>query len=266
VPGQFASESSAGPSFAESAKLITEDAFTVAEGRTEVELGYQLSAFAQSFDSSSDLVGRQTSIGHAFALQATRGVSSTVDVAAGGSWSELGRDDTEAPRDELGNAFAFAKWTFFVRDDQRVAFAWVPGLTAPFGVDNRDATISVGQDFYSLDNRLVFSYLTERVSINADSGYSLPVGGRRANQRGIFFADAAFGYQLEPWIQPIVEVSYSHGLVVGADGNSHLVVLGLGAVSNVSNAVRVDVGFLQGVFGRNTDSVTGFGVNFSVTF
>ncbi len=77
-------------------------------------------------------------------------------------------------------------------------------------------------------------------------------------------SDAAAGYQLTPWLQPEVEVNYSHDFIDGDDDLDELAVTA-GAIVNLPHGLRLDLGVQRIVYGRNAPFGTRFLVNFSVT-
>ena len=192
-------------SSAESAKISTEDAFTVDRGAAEFQITYQNAKSGKSFDSGHDLVGRDRYSLTVLNGSVTYGITHRLDVAAGIEWAEL-FDDTELPRygAGIGNAALRLKWTFSRRGEW--GFAYLGGVTAPVGQKATESELCVAQDSWSFDQLAVATGSVGRVAMSADVGYRLPFWSDDPNTHGGASANAALGYQVADWIQPLVEV------------------------------------------------------------
>ncbi len=95
-----------------------------------------------------------------------------------------------------------------------------------------------------------------------------PVGPdfvRPDSQASEFIGDIAVGRQLSSWLQLEAELNYGHATVSRGNGSVNFAVT-VGAIMNVSNSVRIDVGLQQVLDGRNADKATIWLANFSKTF
>lgn len=125
----------------------------------------------------------------------------------------------------------------------------MPSLALPTG--NRN----VSDRFTSLYNGIAVSKdWTDRLTSNLDIGYACALGGHREGYRGTLSANAALGYHVTEWLQPEIELNYSHDLARG--GDSDLLAVTAGLIICASDHVRVGVGVQQGVAGRNADQST----------
>jgi hypothetical protein len=251
---------------AETAKLVTEDAPPVDPGATEIELGYQFGGAKKAYDSANKITKRGTLAGQIFLLKVTHGIADGLDAAVEVEARDLLKDEEKQLDDGAGNVHANVKWRLWESEAAGVTLSWLPGFTAPFSEPSENEPIlSPGQDYWSLNNLVAFTVHGERVTWSLDAGYVLPIGDHRDDDRGELQAGAALGYQLCSWLQPVVELNYAHGYVKNAPDADSFAATG-GAILNVSDAVRLDLGAQQTFYGRNTDTVTRFLANLSVTF
>jgi hypothetical protein len=267
VAGSSAVESKVMPSpRAETTKLITEDAPTVEKGKTEIEFGWQPGGARKAFDSDGESTDRGTVGGRILLLKATHGINDALDATMAVLWRDLTRDDEGILDPEQGNVTANVKWRFFESHRSAVALSWLSGVTAPFSVPpENEPILSPGQDYWSLDNLLAVTIPGRRLNGSLDAGYTLPLGHRRAEDRGILVVDTALGYQVTPWFQPVAELTYTHGYVRNAPDADSLGIAA-GGVLNLSTTVRLDLGGQWIVAGRNADAATLFLANLSVTY
>jgi hypothetical protein len=91
-----------------------EDAFPVAAGQTELELGYLYSTAARAFDDGGDTFRRGDNETHVGGFFAKHGFTSFLDAGIGIFGAYL-QDDDEPERSVtgLGDLFVNAKWRFF---------------------------------------------------------------------------------------------------------------------------------------------------------
>jgi opacity protein-like surface antigen len=83
------------------------------------------------------------------------------------------------------------------------------------------------------------------------ASFFLPFGDRNG-ARGYVSANAGLGYQLMPWLKPEFELNYFHEFVHGQK-NGDSVAATVGLILNLSDALRLDLGFRHDFYGRNTD-------------
>ncbi|MEM9379191.1 MAG: transporter [Planctomycetota bacterium] len=242
----------------DTAKLITEDAATVGEGRWELLGFYSAGRAERTFDDGRDVVDRARLDDQAVWLEATSGRTDVLDLRAAVLWREVVRDESGEFADGLGNASILVKWCFFESADGSWSLAWLPGGTAPFGRVRREETklILPGQEFWSFDNTLAATYASGPFNVSFDLSYLLPIGPEREDRRGIALANVGAGYQITPWLQPILEVGYTSGIVSGIVIETDTLAVTPGVLVRLSDAVRLDVGVIQTFFGKNEDVLT----------
>ncbi len=250
---------------AETAKLITEDAFAVDAARTELELGYQYATAERLFSDDGQQINRGALRGQSALVKVTRGIRSGLDVSLEIVWRELIEDVVGDSLERTGNFTANTKWQFFENEKQSIAVAWVPGVTGAFAGVTLGAGLAPGQNYWSVNNLLVLSYGKGAFNLNLDAGHFLPIGDDRHDQRSQLIGDIAAGWQLRPWLQLGAEVNFGHATVSRGNGSVGLAVTG-NAILNVSETVRIDVGVQEVLDGRNADDATIWVANFSKTF
>lgn len=247
----------------ESAKICTEDAFTVDRGATEVQVTYQGVRAYQSFDSYNHLVDRAYNRINAVYASVTYGLANRLDAAVGIDWAQL-VDNAVRVRygNGIGNAGLRLKWTFAQKGPW--GFAYLGGVTAPVGQKPDESELGIAQDSWSFDQLLVATSSAGRISVTADLGYRAAFWSDDPNTHGGVSTNAAVGYQVAGWLQPIVEVNFAHDYV-RIVSDPYLLATTVGAVVNANNAFRVDLGVQYGVFGRDTDRAVAATLNLSYT-
>jgi hypothetical protein len=188
---------------------------------------------------------------HRFVL--TRGISDDLDLAVGSGYSWMGDDET-APR--CGHGFVdlivSAKWRFFKNEKRRLAFAYVPTLTAPTGSASSPDRLGPSQEFWSLDTRFaVVKDWSRRFSTNFDVGYEL-IFGHPGDSLGRLGANLAVGCQLLAQLQPELEFNYNRDFVRGNQDADRIAVT-VGVVMPLSDPVCLRAGAQRGIAGRNVD-------------
>ena len=137
---------------AESAKLITEDAFPVDPGSTELEFGYHYATADTLFNNDGQVFARGDLSGQIILAKATRGIKSGLDASIEFGWRDLIEDEDGELGDGIGNVTVSAKWLFSHHDQKGLALAWLPGFTAPFAGDAVNERIAPGQNYWSMNN------------------------------------------------------------------------------------------------------------------
>jgi hypothetical protein len=229
-----------------------EDAFPVAVGRTELELGYLYSTAAKAFDDGGDTFTRGDNATHLGGATAKHGLTSFLDVAAGifGAYS---RDDDEPERSVtgLGDLFVNAKWRFYGEGDDGLHLAYQPGLSIPVGKQDDDKNLSPGLGFWTFDQSLIATLIEGRWVGGVSAGFFLPFGDRDG-ARGFASADLGLGYQLTPRLKPELELNYVREFATGRK-DAEAIAATLGVILNLSDALRADLGFSHDFYGRNAD-------------
>jgi hypothetical protein len=249
----------------ETAKLVTEDAFPVDAGSTELEFGYQYATADTLFDTEGEVIARGELKGQIIVAKVTHGIRERLDASIEVTWRDLIEDADSELGDGIGNITVSAKWLFYQNNEKGLAVGWVPGFTAPFAGDGVNERLAPGQDYWSINNLLVLTYVVGAFNLNADVGHFLAIGDKRGDQRSEFIGDIAFGWQLNTWLQFQAEFNYGHASASRGNGSVNYAAT-IGAVMNVSDSVRIDVGLQEVVVGRNADNVTVLIANFSKTF
>ena len=249
----------------EHGKINTLDASPVDPGHLEIESSYTSTFIQHSWDNDGHSHSREQARAQILGLAATIGVMADVDVAVSGSylWLEDKQNDFD-PADgvrgpesghNLGDLNISGRYRFFASKEHSLEMAYIGGVTVPTGSSSSRNEIGTSQDFWSFNQALVATKDWGKWTANVDVGYALPFGDNRAQARGMFKADVAVGYQVLPWLQPEVELNYSHTLFAKAD-DQEVVATTVGLVMPINEHVRVNVGVQQGLWGRNTDKAT----------
>ena len=250
---------------AETAYLVTEDAYPVDPGNTEVEFNYSYVTADNFFDSDGDRTASGKIEGQIFSATATRGLKDNLDVALSVSWRDVSRDDDGTLADELGTVTVTAKYLFYRNETKDIAVSWLPGFTFPFKDSSGTEGVAPGQDFTSINNMLVLTYTEEGFSASADVAVNIAVSGDRGDQVVEYLIDGAVGYQISPRLKALAELNFTYSFLKNlSDANVGSVVVG--AVANVTNSFRVDLGIQYTMVGRDAASANIFLANFSKTF
>jgi hypothetical protein len=250
----------------EHSKLNTQDADPLGAGALQLQFNFSYSEALRQFDSSWS----KNSRGHVHEFSSegvlTYGVTDDLDVGAGLSYSILSDKETDL---EDGQGFSDlgigAKWRFMEIKESGLAFAYLPALTIPTGKSETDEDLGTSQEFWSLDTRFaVVKDWRDDLSSNLDVGYEIPFGDK-GNAQGCFSANGAIGYHLLPWLQPEVELNYSHDFNQN-DPDSDLVAMTLGAALPLSDLICARAGYQRALAGRNTDDTGSFIISADINF
>jgi hypothetical protein len=241
----------------EHAKLNTADASPVDPEHYEVEMGYSWTQAKRAFDADGDTHQRELAREQAVGLALTVGLVPNVDVNIGLDYLWLRDDDNVAPTtgEGLGDLCFGGRYRFFTSEHYGIEAAWITGVTVPTGSDGSDDELGVSQEFWSWDNSLVVTKDLERLTMNAEVGWSQPLGEDRGDDRGTLIANLAAGYQILEWLQPEVELNYSRKYANGEADESALAVTA-GLVMPINDCLRVNLGVQQAVWGENADKAT----------
>jgi hypothetical protein len=232
----------------ETAKVFTEDAPTVGQGSTEIQVAY-----------SRGVSGRAEV--QLLSVAVTHGLRDGLDLSAGLLWTELLLDESSEYARNLGNLQLNAKWRIFESESKDVSISWLPGFFSPFTDPDEAAP---GQDFWSLDNVFAATWIPGRFNLSGDAGFAVALGSERASQLWAGRADLGFGYQVTPRFQPQAELNVIYAEVVGRNDVQSLGV-SVGAVFNITKGLRLDLGAQEILRGRNTNDGSLFLANLSMT-
>lgn len=250
----------------EHSKLNTQDADPLGEGAWQLQFNFGYSRSARQWDPSWQEERRERSYEWSNQEVLTYGVSDELDLGIGLGYVWLGDDDTGLKSGHgLSDLALSGKWRFFEKEAWGVAFAYLPTLTIPVGKDSTTDRLGPSQEFWSLDTRFaVVKDWSERWSANFDIGYAA-VFGNDGDYRGSFSANGAVGYHLLPWLQPEVELNYSHDFVHD-DRDADLVATTVGADMPISDRVCARAGVQRGIAGRNADQTTAILLSVDMNF
>jgi hypothetical protein len=249
----------------ETAKFVTEDAFPVDAGSTELEFAYQYVTADSVFDNNGNVSVRGDLSGQIITAKASHGIGEGLDVSVQVAWRDMIEDADNQISDGIGNVTVSAKWMFYQNSEKGLAVGWVPGFTAPIAGDAVSEKLTPGQDYWSVNNLLVLTYVVDAFNLNVDIGHFLPVGDNRDEQRDEFIGDIAVGWQLNSWMQLAAELNFGHATVSRGNGSVNR-ALTVGAVMTVDDSMRLDIGQQTVEGGRNAEKFTIWLVNFSKTF
>lgn len=251
----------------EHGKINTADASPVEPGHFEIEPSFLATRAERYWDNSGHVHGRGLNREHALSVSATAGLVDNLDVniSAGYSWLKDNENDFDGDDDLMGpfrgddftDVKVSGRYRFYQDDEQHLELAYIAGLTIPTGSSSDQDQIGTSQEFWSFHQTLVLTKDWGRWTLNGDLGYALPIGNKREKARGTWNGDLAVGYQVLPWLQPEVELNYSHDLVEGAD-DAQVLAVTAGLVMPINESLRVNVGVQQGLWGENADKATTF--------
>jgi len=247
----------------EHAKINTADASPVDPGQFELETSFVYTRSKRAWDSSGSThsrgLFREQTIGFSF----TAGLVDNVDINISGGYSWLRDDDFDGGGDEPASLRAddftdlevSGRYRFFHDEERNLEIAYIAGVTIPTGSRSGADRIGTSQEFWSFNQTLVATKDWGQWTLNGDIGYSLPIGNKRQNARGTLNMDLALGYQVLPWLQPVVELNYSHNFMSGED-DAQVLAVTAGLIMPINDFLRVTVGVQQGIWGENADKAT----------
>jgi hypothetical protein len=156
-------------------------------------------------------------------------------------------------------------WRFYNSPEQKLEIAYVPTIFVPTGRRSNLDHIGPSQGYTSFDNAVAFTQDISRWNGTLNLGYNSPLAPweRTNHLYGTAHANFAVGYQVFRWLQPEIELIFSHDF--GGHGRTaNLASVVLGCVMPVNDHVRFEIGVQQDVFGSNEMQTTS-GI-FSVAF
>lgn len=186
-------------------KLVTSDAVPLGEGGTNLDLSFTHTRARSAWNEHWTRLHHGLMRENLLEASMAYGVTDNLDVSVtSGYASEFDRDNCwdetsgiDGPHRGRGMADTSLalKWRFYYNEDLNLSLAWLPGITIPSGTRSSAQRIGAGQEFYSGDQRLAMTKDWGRWTLSADVGYSLPLGDRRCDSRGVMDANAGLGYQ-----------------------------------------------------------------------
>jgi hypothetical protein len=176
-------------------------------------------------------------------------------------------DSTEGPTHGFGwgDLGVTGHWRFYDSEEKKLEISYIPTIYAPTGRRSSLDHIGASQGYTSLDNSFAFTKDIGRWNGTVNLGYNSPLAHweRTHYYYGTAHANIAVGYQLLRWLQPEMEVIYSHDF--GGHGTTaNLASVVLGFIMPLNEHWRFELGVQQDVLGSNKNQTTS-GI-FSVAF
>lgn len=239
----------------EHAKLLTSDPSPIDPGTIEVEVGLEFLRADRSFDSHGNAERRGRSHEQSGGFSLTLGVAPDLDVVIGSNYVGIHDHNADRPgrADGFGDLEASARYRFFHDTARRLEIASVLEATLPTG--SSGGGLGPTQEFASLGARLVASHdFAERWTLSSDLGFIVPIGEKRAEERGTIEANIAGGVHLATWLQPVLELNYAQSFRSGLGPANQLSVTA--GLLFPLDKFRISLGVSHVVLGRSTDRGT----------
>ena len=276
----YASHAEGSIAIEEHGKVVTVDATPNDPGQVEVWGSYVIQGGQFGWKSDGEREKRGTYLAQIFETQTTVGIYKDIDIGII-QWfqhtldkknnynefrdlmnSEAGgaaRDETEGPTHGFGfgDLGVTGRWRFYDSAEKKLEVSYIPTLYVPTGRRGNLDHIGASQGYTSLDNAFAFTKDLGRWNGTLNLGYSMPLAHweRTKYYYGTAHSNFAVGYQVFRWLQPEVEVIFSHDF--GGHGmTGNLASLVLGCVLPVSDHWRFETGVQQDVFGSNKVQTT----------
>ena len=252
------------PVVADSAKVYTQDAFTLAPGQWEFASAGALERSHRAFDDNGTVVDRPGSYQDTFQMGVVVGLYKGLDLSLTGFWGTLddGQPDTNSGSG-LGDLELELRWQFYRGEGWNLAY--LPRVVAPMSDPQNTDSLSPGQPYWSLVNSLVASRVDGRWASSLEGSVALPVGEHRDDARLDLVFNSALGYQVSPGLQLEVEWLLEHQQFEYADAAWRSSVV-IGAIIQLRPGLRLDTGYLQGLNGQRSDRLNAFIANFVFQF
>ena len=190
-------------------------------------------------------------------------VRDLVDPDTGGSV----KDTTQGPTHGFGwqDLGMTGRWRFYDSEEKKLQIAYMPTVFVPTGRRSNLDHIGAGQGYTSLDNAIAFTKDIRSWNGTVNLGFNTPLAHwERTNYYyGTLHANFAAGYQVFRWLQPEIEVIFSHDFG-GRGMTANLASVVLGLIMPVTNHWRFETGVQQDILGSNKVQTTS-GI-FSVAF
>jgi len=249
----------------EHGKINTADASPVDPGHYEIEASFSFTGAKQFWDASGHTHDRGLFQEQNIGLSFRAGLVDNFDIAVSGAYSWLKDEDNNFDEDAgmvgpstgdgVTDIEVSGRYRFYNNAERHLEIAYIAGVSIPTGNNSDRDGIGTSQGFWSFNQTLVASKDWERWTLNGDIGFSLPIGNKRENARGLFSIDLALGYQILPWLQPELELNYSHDYLADTD-HAQMLAMTAGLVMPINETLRMNIGVQQGVWGENADKAT----------
>lgn len=272
----------------EHSKVVTADATPNDPGQVEIWTSYVIQGGKFAWNSDGERSKRGTYLTQLWDMQVTIGLYKDIDIgiiqwfqhtldkennynefrdmfdpATGGPME----DETNGPthgfgRGDLGIA---PRWRFYDSAEKKLEIAYMPTIFVPTGRRSNLDHIGASQGYTSMDNSFAFTKDIGCWNGTVNLGYNTPFAHwERTNYYyGTAHANFAAGYQVCWWLQPEVELIYSHDFA-GHGGTANLLSVVVGLIMPFGDHLRLETGIQQDVLGSNKTQTTS-GI-FSVAF
>jgi hypothetical protein len=144
--------------------------------------------------------------------------------------------------------------------------AVVANVVLPVGRRGSADAVELTQGFWSVDAAVVASKDLGPLTANVEAGFLLPVGAARGDDRGVAFGNVAWGVQLLPWLQPVLELGYQYALEAAPDDDAQLLTVTAGLIMPLEGGYRLGAGLRHAAWGRGVGQSTGATLAFSSAF
>ncbi|MFA5391701.1 MAG: transporter [Candidatus Omnitrophota bacterium] len=176
-------------------------------------------------------------------------------------------DETEGPTHGFGwgDLGVTGHWRFYDSAEKMLEISYIPTIYVPTGRRSNLDHIGASQGYTSFDNAIAFTKDIGLWNGTVNVGYNSPLAHWKRTDRyyGTLHSNFAVGYQVLSWLQPEVELIYSHDF--GGHGNTaNLASVVFGFIMPFGDHVRGEVGVQQDIFGSNKVQTTS-GI-FSIAF
>ncbi|NLX18525.1 MAG: transporter [Desulfobulbus sp.] len=259
----------------EHGKINTPDASPVDPGQFEFETTFAQTRADRSWSGSGHAHGRGTYRERTLGFAFTAGLIENVDASISGGYSWIKDNDNvfDEEAEELGpfrgedftDIELSGRYRFFNDEARNLEIAYIAGVTIPVGSDSDQEEIGTSQEYWSFNQTLVATKDWGQWTLNGDIGFSLPIGNKRENVRGTLNADLALGYQILPWLQPEVELNYSHDYLKD-ESDAQVLAVTAGFVMPINDTWLVNLGVQQDIWGQNIEKTTTWTTTVKIAF
>ncbi len=284
----YATHASENLTMEEHSKVVTTDATPNDPGQIELWGSYVIQGGKFGWKSNGGREKRGTYLAQIFETQTTVGVYKDIDIGII-QWfqhtldkennynevrdlmdpdtGEAMEDTTEGPTHGFGwgDLGVTGHWRFYDSAEKMLEIAYIPTIYAPTGRRSNFDHIGASQGYTSFDNAIAFTKDIGRWNGTVNLGYNTPLAHwERTNYYyGTVHVNFAVGYQALRWLQPELEILYSHDF--GGHGQTaNLTSVVLGFIMPLGDHLRFETGVQQDVLGSNKVQTTS-GI-FSVAF
>ncbi|MFA7254909.1 MAG: transporter [Candidatus Omnitrophota bacterium] len=263
----------------EHAKVATMDATTNDPGQVELWGSYVIQGGKFAWKSNGEREKRGIYQAQVWETQTTVGVYNNIDIGiiewfqhtldkennydevkdmAPGPGGPV-EDETEGPTHGFGwgDLGVTGHWRFYASVEKKLEIAYIPTIFVPTGRRSNFDHLGSSQGYTSLDNSIAFTKDLGRWNGTLNLGFNSPLAHwERTNYYyGTAHANFAVGYQVFNWLQPEMELIYSHDF--GGHGQSaNLASVVLGFIAPLGDHFRFEIGVLQDVLGSNKAQTT----------